>query len=170
MNHVYIISGPAGVGKSTTSKQLVQRFSDSAYISGDYISHLHVKGRQKPWESQEELALIWTNLLALTRNFLAQGIDVVIDYVTFPNEALRLKEQLGGTLANVSYVVLWTDRETLLTRDQTRLPEHRMGERCLILMNEFLESGVENRHIVNNNNRSIEQVIEMIIADERYIL
>ncbi|WP_336773188.1 AAA family ATPase [Paenibacillus sp. MMO-58] len=170
MNHVYIISGPAGVGKSTTSKQLVQRFSNSAYISGDYISHLHVKGRHKPWESKEELALIWTNLLALTRNFLAQGIDVVIDYVTFPNEALWLKEQLRGTLANVSYVVLWTDLETLLTRDQTRLPENRMGERCLILMNEFLESGVEERHIVNNNSRSIEQVIEMIISGERYIM
>ncbi|WP_127491959.1 AAA family ATPase [Paenibacillus glycanilyticus] len=170
MNHVYIISGPAGVGKSTTSKQLVQRFSNSAYISGDYISHMHVKGRQKPWESKEELALIWTNLLALTRNFLAQGIDVVIDYVTFPNEALWLKEQLRETFANVSYVVLWTDRETLLARDQSRIPEHRMGERCLILMNEFLESGVEKRHIVNNNSRSIEQVVEMIISGERYIM
>lgn len=170
MNHVYIISGPAGVGKSTTSKQLVQRFSNSAYISGDYISHLHVKGRQKPWESEEELALIWTNLLALTRNFLAQGIDVVIDYVAFPKEAKWLKEQLIDTPANVSYVVLWTDRETLLARDQTRQPEHQMGERCLILMNEFLESGVENRHIVNNNSRSIEGVIEMIISGERYIL
>ncbi|WP_435171791.1 AAA family ATPase [Paenibacillus glycanilyticus] len=170
MNHVYIISGPAGVGKSTTSKQLVQRFSNSAYISGDYISHLHVKGRQKPWECKEELVLIWTNLLALTRNFLAQGIDVVIDYVTFPNEALWLKEQLRETLANVSYVVLWTDRETLLARDQSRIPEHRMGERCLILMHEFLESGVEKRHIVNNNSRSIEQVVEMIISGERYIM
>ncbi|WP_236013496.1 hypothetical protein [Paenibacillus glycanilyticus] len=99
-----------------------------------------------------------------------QGIDVVIDYVTFPNEALWLKEQLRETLANVSYVVLWTDRETLLARDQSRIPEHRMGERCLILMNEFLESGVEKRHIVNNNSRSIEQVVEMIISGERYIM
>ncbi|MFD2445482.1 hypothetical protein ACFSO7_16080 [Bacillus sp. CGMCC 1.16607] len=29
---VYLLSGPAGVGKSTTSKQLVQKLPKSAYI------------------------------------------------------------------------------------------------------------------------------------------
>lgn len=48
-NTVYIISGPAGVGKSTTSKKLVQTLSRSAYISGDDISHIPVNGRGKPW-------------------------------------------------------------------------------------------------------------------------
>ncbi|MGF6355473.1 Mrp family chromosome partitioning ATPase [Paenibacillus sp. 4624] len=46
---VYVISGPAGVGKSTTSQQLVQALSKSAYISGDAISHIPVNGRGEPW-------------------------------------------------------------------------------------------------------------------------
>lgn len=43
--NLYIISGPAGVGKSTTSKLLVQTLDRSAYISGDDVSHYPVKGR-----------------------------------------------------------------------------------------------------------------------------
>ncbi|WP_254865359.1 hypothetical protein [Solibacillus isronensis] len=48
-NKVYIISGPAGVGKSTTSKELTKKFKNSAYISGDNISHMHINGRKNPW-------------------------------------------------------------------------------------------------------------------------
>ncbi|WP_211748620.1 hypothetical protein [Paenibacillus sp. Marseille-Q4541] len=43
-NTVYIISGPAGVGKSTTSRHLVQTLVKSAYVSGDQVSHFPVKG------------------------------------------------------------------------------------------------------------------------------
>src|SRR5690625_5635889 len=73
VNRVYIVSGPAGVGKSTTSKELVKILKNSSYISGDYISHMHVNGRKKPWESQEEVTLIWDNILSLTKNFLRHG-------------------------------------------------------------------------------------------------
>lgn len=49
INTVYVISGPAGVGKSTTSQRLVNQLDRSSYISGDDISHLPVNGRGKPW-------------------------------------------------------------------------------------------------------------------------
>ncbi|CAG7609536.1 hypothetical protein PAESOLCIP111_01180 [Paenibacillus solanacearum] len=69
MQTVYILSGPAGAGKSTTSKALVRALKNSAYISGDYVSYMHVSGRQKPWESKGELSLIWNNILSLTQTF-----------------------------------------------------------------------------------------------------
>jgi len=37
---VYLISGPAGTGKSTISSVLVRSLTKSAYISGDDISHI----------------------------------------------------------------------------------------------------------------------------------
>mgnify|MGYP002479701178 CR=1 FL=1 len=50
---IYVISGPAGVGKSTTSGELVHSLERGAYISGDDISHIPVKGREKPWLSYD---------------------------------------------------------------------------------------------------------------------
>lgn len=170
-NKVYIISGPAGVGKTTTAKSLVNKFNHSAYISGDLISHMHVKGRKKPWESEEETSLIWNNILSLTKSFLAFGNDVVIDYVTFPKEATWLKENLDEFDATLHYVVLWTDRNTLLTRDHLRKPEHRMGERCLVLMKEFVESELDDKYILDNSEilmSEIDNVIEQITDNNKY--
>ncbi|AJD89615.1 hypothetical protein JMA_02980 [Jeotgalibacillus malaysiensis] len=44
MPRIYIISGPAGVGKSTTARRLAESFSQSAYIEGDVINHMIVGG------------------------------------------------------------------------------------------------------------------------------
>ncbi|WP_318243559.1 AAA family ATPase [Fictibacillus norfolkensis] len=91
---VYLLSGPAGVGKSTTSMELVNSLTHSAYLSGDDISHMHRNGREKPWESEREHDLIWHNILHLTRNFLQYGSDVVIDYIIFPKDVEWLSNQL----------------------------------------------------------------------------
>lgn len=173
MQTVYIISGPAGVGKSTTSSALVGALKNSAHISGDDISHMHVSGRQNPWESKSELSLIWNNILSLTQNFILNGIDVVIDYVTFPDEAHWLKDKLKELTENVIYVVLWTDHETLLKRDKLRLPEHQMGERCLILIEEFKESGLKNKHLLDTSQKSTDAIhlaIEEIMNNKQYRL
>lgn len=173
MNQVYILSGPAGVGKSTTARELVKQFSNSAYISGDDVSHMHKNGREKPWESKEEIRLIWENILCLTKNFLRHGNDVVIDYVTFPHEAGWLRDNLKEFDTEVMYVVLWTNQETLMKRDSRRDAEYRMGERCLILMNEFLESGLDPKHFLDTSNDSVKDIptrIKQIINGSNYKL
>lgn len=170
-NKVYIISGPAGVGKTTTSKELVKMLENSAYISGDYISHMHVNGRKKPWESQAEVSLIWDNILSLTKNFLKHGNDVVVDYVTFPEEATWVSNHLKILNVEVIYVVLWADHETLVSRDQMRKPKYRMGERCLILVDEFVESGLDEKHVFDTSeNISITYVVNEIINNPIYKL
>ncbi|WP_244209303.1 AAA family ATPase [Paenibacillus ferrarius] len=173
MQTVYILSGPAGVGKSTTSSALVDALKNSAYISGDDVSHMHVRGRQKPWESKSELSLIWNNILGLTRNFVLNGIDVVIDYVTFPDEAYWLRDKLMDLTQNVVYVVLMTDHETLLKRDQLRIPEHQMGERCLILIQEFNESGLNRKYLLDTDQKNVDEinlVIDDIMNNKQYSL
>src|SRR5690606_4522030 len=172
-NIVNLLSGPAGVGKSTTSKELVKQFKNSAYISGDYISHMHVNGRKKPWESKEEVKLIWDNILSITKNFLQYGNDVVIDYVTFPLEAKWLNEKLQELNTQVKYVVLWADNETLIKRNNMRKIEYKMGERCLIIAKEFKEAGLQENHILDiskNNLENIPTVLSEIINNPKYIL
>ncbi|WP_339194604.1 AAA family ATPase [Solibacillus sp. FSL R5-0449] len=172
LNKVYIISGPAGVGKSTTSKELAKKIKNSAYISGDDISHMHINGRKNPWERSEEV-LIWDNILSLTKNFIKHGIDVIIDYVTFPKEADWVSKNLKSLNVEVIYIVLWTDKETLLTRDNMRMPGARMGERCVILVDEFIESGLNEQHILDTSNNSPDEISFLInetISNEKYKL
>jgi gluconate kinase len=173
MQTVYLLSGPAGVGKSTTSSALTKALQSSAYISGDDVSHMHVNGREKPWESETERSLIWNNILSLTKNFVTSEMDVVVDYVTFPREAAWIRDNLKELNVNVIYVVLWTDNETLMIRDQMRIPEYRMGERCLILMDEFKKSGLDDKHLLDTSKKSTEaldQIIEDIMSNKQYRL
>jgi 2-phosphoglycerate kinase len=166
---VYILSGPAGVGKTTTSKELANRLNKSAYISGDDVSHMHICGREKPWESEEELALIWKNILCLTKNFLNYGNDVVVDFVTFPREANWLKRELKSENIKVVYVILWTDKNTLIKRDKMRIPENRMGERSLKLFDEFMMSGLDEKHFLNTSKMNavdISSVVDEIIYND----
>ncbi|WP_035019871.1 AAA family ATPase [Anoxybacillus flavithermus] len=168
---VYLISGPAGVGKSTISMALTYKLEHSAYISGDVVSHMHINGRKKPWESEEELSLIWDNILSLVRNFVRYGHDVVVDYVAFPQHATWLLECVKDFNVTVKYVVLWTDAETLRKRDAKRAPGQQMGERCLILLNEFRASGVDQKHFLDIGEKysdDIRPIISEILNNQRF--
>jgi gluconate kinase len=170
---VYIISGPAGVGKSTTSKRLVKRLERSSYISGDSISHLPVNGRGKPWLCKETLKLTWINILSLTRNLLDYNYDVVIDYVTFPLEANWLATELNDEDVRIVYVVLMVDQETIINRDQSRDPSIQMGERSVILLNELKEALQDDRNILNTQQYGVEEVdvvINDILNNKRFLI
>lgn len=70
-------------------------------------------------------------------------------------------------------MVLWTDKKTLLTRDNMRMPSARMGERCAILVDEFIESGLNEKHIFDTSNTSSDDmpyVISEIINNSKYKL
>ncbi|WP_440118951.1 AAA family ATPase [Paenibacillus sp. QZ-Y1] len=170
---VYIISGPAGVGKSTTSKRLVEHLDRSSYISGDDISHLPVNGSGKPWLCQETHQLTWINILSLAKNLIEFNYDVIIDYVTFPSEANWLANELESMNVKVIYVVFMVDHETIIVRDQSRDPMIQMGDRSVILLNEFKEVLKDERHVLNTQEYSVDQideVIEEIVNNNRFLI
>lgn len=171
INKVYIISGPAGVGKSTVSKALAKKIENSAYISGDSVSSMHVNGRKNPWESTKEVALIWDNILSLTKNFLKYKNNVVIDYVTFLEEAEWINASLRKLNVEVNYIVLWADNKTLANRDNMRKSEYRMGERCLILADEFREAQIDQKHILDTSHSpSVTSIVNEILNSSKYTM
>ncbi|GGA24423.1 AAA family ATPase [Psychrobacillus lasiicapitis] len=147
MNKVILISGPAGVGKSTTAKGLAEQFDQSAYIEGDSINHMVVGGYLPPWKSEKSLALVWENIAALSINFVKANKNVIIDYVAFPEEVEKLSQRIFAEVPNVEirYVILWVDKDELLRRDALRIKEHQMGMRCLELVTEFESKGIDKR-------------------------
>jgi len=50
-----------------------------------------------------------------------------------------------------------------------RTPEHRMGERCLILVDEFTESGLDKKHILDTSkNPPIANVVNEVMSNSKY--
>jgi cytidylate kinase len=169
---VYIISGPAGIGKSTVASGLASNIEESAYISGDTVMDMHVGGRERPWKSEKELDLLWDNIIALTKNFLKVG-DVVIDYVTFPSRLTWIKEALNEYDVLINYVLLWAKDDVLKNRDLLRPPEHQMKKRSLILKREFEEETPDERYFLHTGNHEtfdLDVLISTILSEDRFLI
>lgn len=92
MNKLYIITGPAGVGKSTISYEVGKRLKKSVVIEGDTIYNFFVGGRIKPWYKDAPLDLFWNNCIMLIKSYLEAGYDVVFNYIISNKNLDRLKE------------------------------------------------------------------------------
>ncbi len=170
---IYIISGPAGVGKSTTSKRLVERLDRSSYISGDDVSHIPVNGRGKPWLCKETHDLTWKNILNLTKNLISYNYDIVIDYVTFPSEARWLVKELNDIDVKIHYIILMVDKETIIHRDSLREPSVQMGERSVILLNEFNNELNDLDNVLDTqefNADQVDLVVNEILNSNRFFI
>lgn len=168
---IYVISGPAGVGKSTTSRKLVQMRERSAYISGDDISHIPVNGREKPWLCEKTHRLTWLNISSLARNLINYQYDVIIDYVSFPGDVRHLYDELEDLDIEFVYVVLLVDSQTLQYRDQSRPKKIQMGERSLILLQEFREATSDEKYVLRTEKYSeeqLEEVVNEIISNKKF--
>lgn len=174
MLKVFLISGPAGVGKSTISRKLAEQLGQSAYIEGDTINHLVIGGYLPPWENEELLTLTWKNIADLTVNFLEENMHVIIDYVIFPEEAAWLAKAASAEMAGVEviYTILWAEADELLRRDAERKEEHRMGKRCLELMDEFTEKEISSRFFYDTTKLTVddaEKITLRIKTDSRFV-
>ena len=168
-----MISGPAGVGKSTTSRELVHSLERSAYISGDDISHIPVKGREKPWLSEETLKLTWKNIASITKNLIDSDFDVVIDYVAFPKDLDYLISELKEYDVRIVYVVLMVELKTLIDRDRQRPVEIQMGQRCAVLHKEFEEAFIDKKHILETDHyttNDLTEIVNDIKNDKRFVV
>jgi len=170
---VYIISGPAGVGKSTVAQALAEQLTHSAYISGQQILQMHSKGLKGLRKRKQDSVLLWYNILSLTKNFLMFNIDTVIDFVTLPNEAMWLKKQLKNEFVEISYIVLWADKQTIIDRDKNRKYEQQLGEKCLLSYNLFSEASINKNHLLDTtmySKNEISLLISDIMTSRLYLL
>ncbi|RCW62587.1 gluconate kinase [Saliterribacillus persicus] len=170
---IYIISGPAGVGKSTTAKKLAEQFDHSAYIEGDLINHMVIGGYLPPWESEELQSLVWQNIADLSTNFIQANKNVIIDYVAFPEEAEKFSQKIysEGKNIEIRYVVLWVKSDELLRRDALRIKEHQMGARSIELIKEFESKEIENRFFYNTTNipqSDLDNIIQNIRTNPKF--
>ncbi|MFJ8355869.1 hypothetical protein [Bacillus paramycoides] len=129
-----------------------------------------VSGREKPWESENAKELIWKNIVSLCNNFLESEYDVIIDWVAFWNDVKRYTTHWTEQGIEVRYVILWADQDIHLNRDLQRPTDIQMGERVIILRNEFLHSGAPSRFFLDNTSVNLKNTLQHIQEREQFLL
>lgn len=137
---ICLITGPAGVGKSTIAELLVKEVTKSARVDVDYIRHMIRNGKVRPFpyteEAKNQIILATRNASDLAKNFNDAGFSVVIDDVVTSKE--KLGNYINATKGYRFFVfLLMCNKDILQKRDQSRPKEAQMGARSLQLLDEF---------------------------------
>lgn len=165
MSKIYLITGPAGVGKSTVSKKIANLSDKSALIEGDTIYHLVTGGYISPWKEGNHLKVFWKNCFDLIKNFLDEGYDVVFNYIIKKKDLEEIKKVFKGR--KIKFVVLMADKEELIRRDKKRPEENQMKERTIELLKSFENEGFNKDNILDTSNMQAKEVCMEIIDNNR---
>lgn len=168
MSNLYIITGPAGVGKSTISKLLAQTSNRSVLIEGDDIYHQVIGGYIQAWKKGNHLETFWKVCLNSIKIYLEDNYDVVFNYIITPENIEFLKNNLKDY--SIKFIVLLSNETTLLNRDSQRPIDCQMKDRCITLLNSFRSNNYNSKNILDTSNMSIDQTINYIINNDKFIL
>lgn len=180
MRKIYFISGPCGSGKSTFTdefaRHLVWQEHKTVYvIHGDDFHQGFIEPEDKGyffvggeahnqvlWE--DILRFNWDCILMTAEKALAQGMDVVIDYV-IETELPRVRALAEKQGAALYYIVLTAEEDELEKRILKR-GDPDLVERAKFLKKE-LEAMPENQgHLYNTTGRSMEDMIREIDPEQ----
>jgi len=165
---LYLITGPAGVGKSTISKEIAKSSNKSVLLEGDEFYHHVVSSYVPAWKEGNHLDIFWKEVINSIKLYLDNNYDVVFNYIIGEDKLKELKDIFKDY--KTKFVVLLTDEKTIIERDNLREEENRMNERCLVLLNNFLEKDYPNNNKLFTTNLSIEETKNEIINNDKYII
>lgn len=168
MSKLYIVTGPAGVGKSTISKGIADCENKSVLIEGDDIYHQVVGGYVSPWKDGNHLELFWNVCISTIKIYLEAGYDVVFNYIISNKEFEKLKEIFKEY--EMRFIVLLVNKETIIERDNLRPEDCRMKERCLILLDNFINYNYNTDYIIYTDGMSILDTVAEVMSQERFIV
>ena len=168
MSKLYIITGPAGVGKSTISRKIAESKKKSVLLEGDDIYHQVVGGYVQAWKEGNHLNIFWKVCISIIRAYLEDGYDVIFNYIVTPTPLKQMQEEFKDY--DIKFVVLLVDEKTLLLRDKERPEDCQMNERCIILLNSFKNNNYKKQNILDTSNLTVNETVDIIEDDNRFIL
>lgn len=164
---LYIITGPAGVGKSTISRKIAQSLDRSVLIEGDDIYGQIIGGYIQPWEEGNYLDTFWKVCLDMMKIYLEDGFDVVFNYIVLPDQIDRIRKHFEGY--KIRFIVLMVDEETVIARDSQRPKDLQMKERSIVLLNDFRSYGYREEHILDTSHMTPDQTA-VAATDDRFVV
>ncbi len=163
MSKLYVITGPAGVGKSTISKELANSLEKSVFIEGDEIYHQVVGSYIPAWKEGNHLEVFWKVCIQSILIYLENGYDVIFNYIIKKKDIELLDKFIPF---EKHFLVLMVDSDTLLRRDQMRPEDCQMKERCLVLLEEFKKENFDKKYILETTNLTIPKIVSKAKEDK----
>ncbi|MEK7588557.1 MAG: AAA family ATPase [Patescibacteria group bacterium] len=169
-NFVCLITGPAGVGKSSVTKALAKKFTRSAVINLDQLHAMVVGGYVKPWPHTEEvdlqLSLSAKNACEIANNFLEKGFNVFIDDLV----GRKLLEQYSEHFKNDNFktFLLLPSLESLLKRFDERENKNNeeLRKRTQDLHKSFSEKKDKlNWKVIDSSGLTLEETVDQIYKE-----
>ena len=168
MSNLFIITGPAGVRKSTISRKIAESKEKSVLIEGDDIYHQVIGGYVQAWKEGNHLNTFWKVCISIIRTYLEDGYDVIFNYIVTPKILKQIQKEFKEY--NIKFVVLLVDEKTLLLRDKERPADFQMNERCITLLNSFKNDNYNKQNILDTSNYTANETVDIIENDNRFIL
>ena len=168
MAKLYVITGPAGVGKSTISRKIAEASPKSALIEGDDLYAQIIGGYVNPWEEGNYLDTFWKLSLSSIKVYLEDGFDVVFNYIISPDQLDMIIKEFEGY--EIKFTVLLVDEETILARDKRRPEEFQMKERCIVLLNEFKDHNYPEEYILDTSHITVDETVDSVLKEDRFII
>lgn len=164
-NFVFLITGPAGAGKSSVSNELAKKFEKSVVIDVDFLRNMIISGRVRPWPWSEEvkiqMSLAVKNTCDLAHNFLQAGYTVIINDVARTTLLSLYKEYFSDK--ELKIFLLLPTVEALLKRFDERGTNDDLRKRTIELHEKF--SQVKNEIdwvVIDSSNQTLEETTEQI--------
>lgn len=165
---VCLVTGPAGSGKSSTSKALAEKFERSAVIEVDTLKKMIKGGYVREWPYNDEvelqLSLSAKNACDMANNFLEKGFTVFIDDVV----GKKLLEQYSNFFhdKNFKSFLLMPSLDSLLERFDDRGNNKELRERTVELHKKFLDNQDKfNWKVIDSSEQTLEDTVEEVYKE-----
>lgn len=120
---VLILTGPPGVGKTTTAGILATREELAVHLKADTFFHFIRTGYVEPWkpESKEQNEVVMRIVAGAASGYAEAGYFTIVDGIVIPAWFLEpLRDALNGAGHPTAYAVLRAPLATCLGRVQSR--------------------------------------------------
>lgn len=165
---LYLITGPAGVGKSTISKEIAKSSNKSVLLEGDDFYHQVISSYKPAWEEGNHLDVFWKVVVNTIKIYLDNEYDVIFNYIIDDEKYLELKSIFKDY--KTKFIILLVDEKTIIERDNLREEDCRMKDRCIVLLNNFLKRDYPENNKLFTQDLTVEETVKEILNNDKYII